>query len=217
MHKGIGAAIAGGALLAIFATPAAAADAARGLTVDVARDRVSLNEDPLEVEATLSTRNVVRSTRGILRTPHNDNYLLAHIDRRTGRTRFEVRQTLQYSGGYRGFDEVHYETANWPTKAKVRRVDGNQPACDAIDPQSSCFEEVSFTVEEAELRRLALSGHPTAAWAFKFKPERGREERAGLPRAEIAGLLQAVDTYRMRAKAGPTVAWAQSSGAPGAP
>ena len=209
-------AIVGGALLAVLATPAAADDSARRLTSEVARERVTLHEDPLEVEATLSTRKVMRSTRGVLRTPYNDNHLQAHIDRRTGRTRFEVHQTLQYLGSYRGFDQVHYETGAWPTAAKVRKIDGNQPACDAIDPQSACYEEVSFVVGEAELRRLTSSAQ-AATWSFKFKPERGGEQRASLPRAEIAGLLQAVDAYRVRAKAAPAVALAEPAGAPGAP
>lgn len=205
-----------GGALAILATPAVAAAAADHLTADVARERVVLHDDALETEATLSTRKVLRSTRGLLRTPHNDNHLQAHVDRRTGQVRFEVHQTLQYLGGYRAFGAVHYETADSPMKAKVRTVDGNQPACDAVDPQSSCYEEVSFVVDEAELRRLASSAAPGTTWAFKFKPERGREERASLPRAEIAGLLQAVDAYRLGAKAGQAVALAPPA-ATGAP
>ena len=195
-----------GVALAVAATPAVAGNAADRLTAEAARDRVVLHDDPLEMDATLSTRKVMRSTRGLLRTPHNDNHLQAHVDRRTGKTRFEVHQTLQYLGGYRAFEAVHYETADWPTKAKLRTVDGNQPACDAVDPQSSCYEEVSFVVEEAELRRLASSAAPGSTWMLKFKPERGREERASLPKAEIAGLLQAVDAYRLGAKAGPSLA-----------
>lgn len=214
MHNGRRLAMAAGAALAVLATPALAGEA-RHLTAETARDRVVLHDDPLEIDATLSTRKVIRSTRGVLRTPHNDNHLQAHVDRRTGKTRFEVHQTLQYLGGYRAFEAVHYETAGWPTKAKLRIVDGNQPACDAVDPQSSCYEEVSFVVEEAELRRLAASAAAGATWSFKFKPERGREERASLPKAEIAGLLQAVDAYRLGARTGPLAAVAQpAAGAP---
>jgi len=206
MHNGSRLAVVVGGALAVLATPAVAGDAATGLTAAAARDRVVLHDDPLETAATLSTHKVMRSTRGVLRTPYNDNHLQAHVDRRTGKTRFEVHQTLQYLGGYRAFGAVHYETADWPAKAKLRTVDGNQPACDAIDPQSSCYEEVSFVVDEAELRRLASSVASGAVWTFKFKPERGREERASLPKAEIAGLLQAVDAYRLGAKAGPSMA-----------
>lgn len=203
------------ALLAVGATPAAANGDAQRLTPEAARQKVTLHEDPLETEAVLSTQKVLRSTRGVLRTPHNDNHLRASIDRQTGRTRFEVHQTLQYVGGFRGFARVNYETAAWPATAPLRKVDANQAACDAIDPQSSCYEEVSFVVDEAELRRLAQAPASAGAWAFKFKPEQGREHRASLPRAEIAGLLQAVDAYRAQAR--PNLALADPDGAPGLP
>lgn len=187
------------ALLALLAaTPAAANGNAQGLTPEAARAKVTLHDDPLEVEAVLSTRHVLRSTRGLLRASHNDGHLRAAIDRRTGETRFEVRQTVQYVGAYRNFSTVNFETASWPATANLRKLDQNAAHCDAIDPQSACFEELSFAVDEAELRRLAAGSPPGAAWAFKFKPKQGGEHRASLPRAEIAGLLMAVDDYRAR-------------------
>ncbi|MBU2308927.1 MAG: hypothetical protein KKG89_18890 [Alphaproteobacteria bacterium] len=197
-------------LVVATATPAAANGKAALLTPETAREKVTLNEDPLDIEGVLSTRDVLRSTRGVLRTPYNDNHLRAYVDRKTGETRFEVRQTLQYMGSYRDFGHVNYETSSWPTTAKLRKVESNQPACDAIDPQSSCFEEVSFVVGEAELRRLAAGYQPGAenTWSFKFKPDQGREERSSLNRAEIAGLLQAVDAYRHRLAAGQSLALA---------
>ncbi|WP_296595891.1 hypothetical protein [Phenylobacterium sp.] len=187
------------ALLAVLAaTPAAANGKAQGLTPEAARAKVTLHDDPLEVEAVLSTHGVLRSTRGILRASHNDGHLRAAIDRRTGQTRFEVRQTVQYVGAYRNFSTVNFETASWPASASLRKLDQNPAHCDAIDPQSACFEELSFVVDEAELRRLAAQGSSGEAWAFKLKPRQGDEHRASLPRAEIAGLLMAVDDYRAR-------------------
>jgi len=202
----------GAALLAVAATPAVA----QQLTADAARAKVTVHEDPLEVEAMLSTRGVLRSTRGVLKTPHNDTHLQAFVDRKTGATRFEVRQVLQYVGSYRDFARVNYETAAWPATASLRKLDENQAACDAIDPQSSCYEEVAFVVDEAELRRLAADADQGASWSFKFKPQQGREHRASLPKAEIAGLLGAVDAYRSGKKAGQSLAFAETLSAPGA-
>ena len=204
-----------GALLALTATPAAANGAAQHLTPETARQKVTLHQDPLETETVLSTKKVARSTRGVLKTPYNDNHLRANIDRKTGETRFEVHQTVQYVGSFRGFEQVNYETANWPATAKVRKLDANAAACDAIDPQSACYEELSFVVGEAELRRLAADAGAGAAWSFKFKPEQGGEHRASLQKAEIAGLLQAVDAYRASAR--PSLALADAAGAVGAP
>lgn len=211
MNRPIGLAAACSALLvAAIATPAMANGKAAHLTPDVAREKVTLNEDPLDIEAVLSTHSVDRSTRGILRTPHNDNHLRANVDRKTGKTRFEVHQTLQYVGGYRNFEQVNYETSSWPATTALRKVEGNQPACEQVDPQAACFEQVSFVVDEAELRRIAAGYQPgvTNTWSFKFKPDQGREARTSLHRAEVAGLLQAVDAYRHRLAAGQSLALA---------
>ncbi len=184
-------------LAALAATPAFAADSkADTLTVQAARAKVILRDDPLELETVLSTRDVLRSTRGVFRTPYNDGHLRAAIDRRTGETRFEVRQTVQYVGSYRNFARVNFETAGLPATSSVRKLDQNPAHCDAIDPQSACYEEVSFAVDEAELRRLAAGAAPGSTWAYKLKPEMGGEHRASIPRAEIAALLMAVDDYR---------------------
>jgi len=192
-------ALIGGALAALAATPAAANGKGQALTAEAARAKVTLHDDPLEPEAVLSTEKVLRSTRGVLRTPHNDNHLRASVDRRTGEARFEVRQTLQYVGNYRDFSRAHFETSSAPAAVDLRKLNENQAQCDAIDPQSACWEEVSFTVDEAELRRMAAGASSGAIWSFKFKPQLGREHRANLPKVEIAGLLQAVDDYRARA------------------
>lgn len=182
-----------GAALAL----AAPATAAPSLTADVARQRVAVHEDPLEIEAVLSTKPVARSTRGLIPTSYNDNHLRAFVDRRTGQVRFELRQEMQYvDGAFRDFRTVNYQAGQWPATADLVRFDANK-ACESIEMPTPCHEEVGFVVPEAVLRRLA-DDPAGGAWSLKFKPRLGGEHRASLQRAEISGLLAAVDDYRRR-------------------
>lgn len=191
--------IAVGGLLALGLTLGAPAMAqAANLTREVALERVTLVEDPLEKDAVLSTEKVHRSTQGFLKVGHNDHHLRAFVDRQSGETRFELRQTLQYAGTFREFQRVNYETAaGGPATAALTHLESNRPHCEVPDPPSACTEVVSFRLGEAELRRIAATDS-ASQWRLKFKPRHGGELRAAMPRAEIQALLGAVDDYRTR-------------------
>lgn len=180
-----------GAALAL----AGPAIAAPQLTADVARQRVAVHEDPLEIEAVLSTEPVARSRRGLIPTSYNDNHLRAYVDRRTGQVRFELRQEVQYlDRTFRDFQTVNYEAGRWPATAGLVRFDASR-ACESVEMPAACHEEVGFLLPEAVLRRIA-EDPAGGAWSLKFKPRLGGEHRTSLPRVEISGLLAAVDDYR---------------------
>lgn len=186
--------LAGAAAALALAAPAAAAPA---LTADITRQKVAVHEDPLEIEAVLSTEPVARSRRGLIPTRNNDNHLRAYVDRRTGQVRFELRQEIQYVDGvFRDFQTVNYEAGRWPATAELVRFDASK-ACESIDMPTACHEVVGFILPEAVLRRLA-DAPASGVWSLKFKPRLGDEHRASLSRAEISGLLAAVDDYRQR-------------------
>jgi hypothetical protein len=182
-----------GLTLALSLAGAAAADEPfkRGIT---------LADDPLEHEAVISTRGVDKPRWTLFQgSTAPDNHLLAHVDRRSGAVRFEVRQALNYLGPFRDFRTANYETRARPVVADLRKVEANRAVCDGLDQAMTCFEEVSFTVGEADLRRLSAPGATTVEpgrWSFKFKPVLGREHRTSVSTAEIASLLDAVDQYR---------------------
>jgi hypothetical protein len=161
---------------------------------------IALADDPLEHEAVISTRGVDKPRWTLFQgSTAPDNHLLAHVDRRSGAVRFEVRQALNYLGPFRDFRTANYETQARPIIADLRKVEANRAFCDGLDQAMTCFEEVSFTVAEADLRRLAAPGATTVEpgrWSFKFKPVLGREHRTSVSTAEIATLLDAVDQYR---------------------
>jgi len=197
-------ALAAGILAAGFAS-ASAADAPTpakmaALTPEDVRARATVIDDHLELETIISTERVFRSTRGLFGTAWNDNHLQAAINKRTGAVRFEVRQSVNYNGPFRNFGAVSYQTSTWPVTAPVMRVADNAALCAGFDVPAGCFEELTFEVKEAELREIGASYSPSAPaqWTFKFRADKGDDWRAGLMRAEVAGLLSAVDDHRRK-------------------
>lgn len=168
--------------------------------LSTALQRIHVADDPLEPAVVISTEKVAPSTRGVLSTRYNDNHLQAVVDRRTGQVRYELKQTVQYVGGFRDFQQANYQATAGVGIAELSRLDNNRIHCEAtLEIQEACFEVVSFAVPEATLRELA--GGPAADWQFKFKPRFGAEHRTAMSRTEIQALLQAVETYRGRSVA----------------
>jgi len=185
------------AAAAAGAFAAAPAQARAELTPEAARGAVITVDDPLEVEVVLSTEKVAPSTRGLFRSRFNDGHLRARLHKGTGAARFEVRQSFNYAGAWRGYDQVNYETESLPRTAALRLIETNRDHCQMWEAGMECVEVAAFEVEETELRRLVESSEGEArAWRLKFKSKLGRELRAELPRAEIVGLLRAVDEHR---------------------
>lgn len=190
-------------VLAVAASPAAAQTqqvppklAAMGAEQFQARTLVI--DDHLEAATVISTEKAFRHTRGLFKTPWNDNHLRAVVDKRTGAARFEVRQTLKYPGSYRGYGEVNYQTSTWPVSASLVKVRDNAQNCALFEAGEVCFEEVTFTVDEAHLREIAAryDAATPGQWAFKFKAGDAYEHRAAIVQAEVVGLLRAVDDYK---------------------
>ena len=191
--------LAGGSASASAAdTPAPAKMAA--LTPEAVRVRATVIDDHLELETIISTERAFRSTRGLFGTAWNDNHLQAAINKRTGAVRFEVRQSVNYDGPFRNFGAVSYQTSTWPVTAPVTRVADNAALCASFDVPAGCFEELTFEVKEAELREIAAGYSPSAPaqWTFKFRADKGDDWRAALMRAEVAGLLSAVDDHKRK-------------------
>jgi hypothetical protein len=155
--------------------------------------RAQILDDPLDVETVISSERGFQTGKGLFRAPSNDNHLRAVVDKRSGATRFEVRQVLTYMGPVRGYGEVAYETAQWPVQTTVNRIKDNAGHCFVLEAPELCREEIAFEVSESELRRAAAA---PGAWSFKFKSDGGDEHRTAITPAEIQGLLKAVDTYR---------------------
>lgn len=189
------------ALAAVFATASAAGAQTAKVPAKLAamsaadfQARTQIIDDHLEPVTVISTERAFRSTRGLFKSPWNDNHLRAIVDKRTGEARFEVHQKIQYSGVHRGYGEANYQTTGWPVTASVTKIRDNAQNCALVEAAEVCFEDVAFTVDEAQLREIATAGGDT--WGFKFKSGVAHEHRAAIVPAEVDGLLRVVDDYR---------------------
>lgn len=207
----LAAALAGG----VAAAGAAAAEPVKlpakqaALTADHFHAKTQIVDDHLDVETVIHSERGFQTGKGLFKSPTNDNHLRAVVDKRTGATRFEVRQVLTYMGPVRHYGEVSYQTAQWPVAAPVTRIKDNAGHCFLFEAPELCREEIAFDVSESELRRAAAE---PGAWSFKFTSDRGYEHRTAITHAEIAGLLKAVDGYRRTLPAAQAAADTASGG-----
>lgn len=155
--------------------------------------KTQIIDDPLDIETVISSEQGFRAGQGLLKSPASDNHLRAFVDKRSGATRFEVRQTVMYPGAIRNYGQVSYQTSQWPVEAPLTKIRDNASHCFFFEAPEVCREEVSFGVSEAELRSAAAK---PGAWAYKLTSPKGYEHRTAITHAEIEGLLKAVDTYR---------------------
>lgn len=182
---------------------AAAPGRLRELTPEAVRSRVTLTDDALETNATLTTRTVYREARGLLGATPFDAFLRAFVDKRSGATSFQVYATVRYTAlVWTRFDTANYLTAAGPRSVELDQIARVRGRCWRY---AGCerLETVGFAVDEAVLRAAAAAYRPgeTAPWPFRLKSRTGVERTDGLAAAEIAGLLLAVDDYRARIRA----------------
>ncbi len=158
----------------------------------------TLKDDALETAATITTRPGWRQKNGLLRIVGDDGFFRAFIDKRSGKTRFQVYHAVHYRDwGWAKFKWVNYETPDGPRTAPVRTIGRIKGPC-RRGADCPYVEHMGFEVGERLLRDVASRYRPgqAAAWRYRLKAMSGIERDAEFTAAEVAGLLRAVDSYR---------------------
>ncbi|WP_419815634.1 hypothetical protein [Glacieibacterium sp.] len=167
------------------------------------RQAVSVDEDPLEFVATLSTEPAFRNGKGLAKVVWNDAHLRAVVDKRTGVIRYEVQQVLRHQHGDRNYVQVNYLTPKGLRTATPVVSDIHNNSCDHFEGGRSCvvFRKMSFEVAEQDIRDMAATYAPGnhGNFAFRFKDVAGEHHTNKLVTAEVVGLVQAVDHYKSTA------------------
>lgn len=156
---------------------------------------VTTADDDLESVATLTTDRVFKTPGGFSDRVRADNFLRALIDKKSGRTIFQLYAQLLYTGEPRRFNGANFQLdgsiANRPLTISNVTVD-----C----PYGVCMHEehIAFEIPEALLRELATRAdeRPVRPWRFRLKAQSGEDWTDDMAPAEAAGLLIAVDRYR---------------------
>jgi hypothetical protein len=166
---------------------------------DVANS-VEIHDDSLDTVIRISTQPFFQTHVNIMTSTGGDKFARALIDKKTGKTIFQIYVTTTYQRDWQFFDRVNYETAEGPVSTEVTKIAQNVLDCPRY---GACIhsEDFAFEVPEATLRDIAkgAAAGTDASWRFKVFG-RGSEETTGMLKTELAGLLIAVD--RKRASAG---------------
>lgn len=179
-------------------SPRTAQDAL-ALTPDHFRQTAEIEDDSLDVTANINTRLGMAKKQGLLGIVWDDNFLRAIVDKKTGATVFQVYQWINYTGDWRFYNTVNFETPDGPSQASLTRISQDVLSCSG-SRYGGCThsEHFAFTVDEALLRTIAAGYRPgqEAVWRFKYGASQAEDWQDGLLPAEVAGFLQAVDAYR---------------------
>lgn len=161
-----------------------------------ASQRVTVDADPLEFSAIVSTMAVEKKMRPLDKTSWGDNYLRATIDKRTARTSIEVVQRLRHWGPARDYHTVHYRNGKQLERAALRLAQVDAANCGNRPFSAECIinQEVSFAIDEGLLRDIA--GQPGGTWQFKIKDRDEKDLTAAVSSAEAADLLRALEAGR---------------------
>lgn len=195
------------AMVAMLASPAAANAPAvpkqlAKMDAEAFRSAAGVDDDDLEFATIISTRDGFRKEWRVNGSTWVDSHIEAHIDKRTGDTRFEVHQALRYHGSQRQYDMVHFERNDGTLVAQpldlARRGDDTMCPNSEFNGDCSLTMKLVFSVDEAQLKAAMTREE---GWDLKFKgqPDGKGDLRIRIVPAEIKGLLLAVEDYHANA------------------
>ncbi len=160
--------------------------------------RTTLRDDDLDTIATITTEDGFIKRRPLLGMAPDNVFLRAFIDKRSGRTAYQVYATIRYRGyGWADWQTANYATAAGPRSVTTQRIARVRASCSR---GTSCArsETVGFRIDRARLGASAALyvSDLNTSWRFKLIAQSGAERPMLLTTAEIAGLLMAVEAYR---------------------
>ncbi len=160
--------------------------------------RTTLHDDDLDTIATITTADGFTKRRPLLGIAPDDVFLRAFIDKRSGRTAYQVYATVRYRDyGWADWQAVNYATPTGPRSIATQKIARVRASC-SRGLACARSESVGFTIDAALLKMNAALyvTDQSSAWRFKLMAHNGAERPLLLTTAEISGLLMAVDAYR---------------------
>ena len=160
--------------------------------------RATLQDDDLDTIATITTADGFVERRPLLGLAPDDVFLRAFIDKKTGRSAYQVYATMRYRGyGWADWRVANYATPTGPRSIPTRRIARLRVSCSRSLPCPRS-ETIGFSVSAALLKDNAAlySAETITSWRFKILARDGQKRNLLLSTAEIAGMLMAVEAYR---------------------
>lgn len=177
-------------------TPIQEDEAARLRSMDKQHfiDTIKIKDDQFELYAVISTQNGFIQHWPPGNKIQSDAFLRGFIDKKTQSKSFQVYIKLKHYMG----DWLFPYQANYGRP--LRKSDTNRVSGDvSCSYQCRYNEQITFSVEEDELRRMkTLSAEEVATkvWIFKLKTKSGHDIMEGFNVNEILALLDVIDSYK---------------------
>lgn len=160
--------------------------------------KVLLDDDDLEITATLDTSKGFQYKSGIFGQKRADVFLRAFVDKTDGTTLYQVYFTVKYDAR----DWAYLERANYTGPDGLRTTDITQIGSDVGCSAYTCtyLETVGFQVSEAQIEWLAGRYKPNTdnPMKIRFKTRIGVDVNTSVMPAEAGGLLARVEEYRAK-------------------
>jgi hypothetical protein len=169
------------------------AEEAAVLTPEHFRATATLQDDALDVNATISTALGNNTTGGIVRLQWHDESLRAVVAKGTGATRMFIDVTDKYFGGWKFYRSLNFATPSGPVSVPLLAVD-RDVSCDRY----ACLRTERLTAELTEAQLRAVATMPGTSWPMKLLPKDGPDLVTEIPLAELRGLLLRLDEYRAK-------------------
>lgn len=142
----------------------------------------------------LSTINGLKTEKRGNRDAWIDGYILAQVDKKLGRTTYQVHSLIEYKDhDKRLFKEVSYNSALGQTTQQASLLE-HRISCQG-SAYSGCMhtEHVAFNIEQEVMETIAKGYDENTAghWRYQLTPNAGRSHSVMLPAAEVAAIVEA--------------------------
>lgn len=166
------------------------------MTPDDFAEKVTIQNDELEVAATITTAKGFKYKTGFMNPARADIFLRAFVHKETGATIYQA----YYSVTYRGDTWAHIRSANYQTEGGLKSSDVDDIASDVSCERRYCLymETIGLDLKESDLRWLAgrYKAKTDNPMRIRLKTQNSGNVDTSIMPAEAAGLLSRVDQFK---------------------
>ena len=155
--------------------------------------KAEVKNDDLDTTISISTEPFTPKKLTIFSPHGSDKFLRAFVDKRSGKTLFQIYFWTSYLGrDWLFLNGLNYESPAGPVSAKAERLAGDV-TCGRIG--CNYMEHLVAEIPEAVLRSVSAGAQAGTdeQWAFRIYAKQAEPLSTTFLKTEIAGLLIAVD------------------------
>lgn len=161
-------------------------------------ERIEVRDDPLEDHVLFSTEPVFRKGGFTDGVAVHDGFLKASKSRDGAAVSWRISYDFTYSGARRDVTQVHVRSADVLLKIAPTAVRRWSQECG--DETAGCGQHmtVEFEAPEKVIRDIAAAYRPgdVTPWRVRFKDDHGEGLTVGIAPAEVAALVNKVDSWK---------------------